>query len=132
MTTSTDATHFAPELHIPNGTFSIDFYKKFGATEHFCFRNDDESIHVAELKIGEALFHIHEVTASKYFFSPDKHKGVTTLIGLFVLDVYEVMTKAIQAGAIEISPAKDFEYGYRQGEIKDPFGHHWLIQEKIS
>jgi len=32
---------------------------------------------------------------------------------------------------LEISPAKDYEYGYRQGEIKDPFGHHWLIEKEI-
>jgi PhnB protein len=41
------------------------------------------------------------------------------------------MRNAIKAGAVETNPAKDYEYGYRQGEIKDPFGHHWLIQKKI-
>ena len=45
--------------------------------------------------------------------------------------VDEVMLKAIQAGATEISPAKDHEYGYRQGMFKDPFGHYWQIQKKI-
>jgi PhnB protein len=42
-----------------------------------------------------------------------------------------VITQAIMAGAIEISPAKDYEYGYRQGTIQDPFGHYWQIQKKI-
>jgi PhnB protein len=41
------------------------------------------------------------------------------------------MARAIAAGAKEISPAQDYDYGYRQGEIKDPFGHHWLIEMKI-
>ena len=41
------------------------------------------------------------------------------------------MDKAVRAGATEISATKDYEYGYRQGEIKDPFGHHWLIEKKI-
>jgi PhnB protein len=41
------------------------------------------------------------------------------------------MSQAIRAGAIEISQAKDYEYGYRQGMIKDPFGHYWQIQKKI-
>jgi PhnB protein len=50
---------------------------------------------------------------------------------LFVSDVDEVMRNAIKAGAVETNPAKDYEYGYRQGEIKDPFGHHWMIQKKI-
>ena len=59
MTRTEDITHFAPELHIPNGTLEIDFYKKFGATENFCLRNDDGSIHVAELELKGAIFHVH-------------------------------------------------------------------------
>ncbi|GAC1419850.1 MAG: hypothetical protein NVS9B7_24470 [Flavisolibacter sp.] len=46
--------------------------------------------------------------------------------------MHAVMNNAIKAGAKEISPVKDYEYGYRQGEIEAPFGHHWLIQKKIS
>jgi PhnB protein len=25
----------------------------------------------------------------------------------------------------------DHDYGYRQGMVKDPFGHYWQIQKKI-
>lgn len=122
---------FAPQLLIPNSIKDISFYKKaFGATENLCFYNKDGSIHVAELSVDGAIFHVHEVT-KPYFFSPDKHQGSTCIIGLFVEDVDEVMQNALKAGATEISEAQDYEYGYRQGEIKDPFGHHWLIEKKI-
>lgn len=122
---------FAPQLMINNGVKDISFYANaFGATENFCLRNDDDSVHVAELSIDGTIFHLHEVT-KQHFFSPEKHHGTTAIIGLFVPDVSAVMNKAIQAGAVEISPVKDYEYGYRQGEIKDPFGHHWLIEKKI-
>ncbi len=129
MTAIDNTTHFAPELHIPNGTFNIDFYKKFGATEHFCFRNDDESIHVAELEINGAIFHVHETMRNA--LEPVSAKGVTCIIGLFVPNVDEVMKSAIDAGATEINPATDYDYGYRQGMFKDPFGHYWQIQKKI-
>ena len=129
MTKTEDITHFAPELHIPNGTFEIDFYKKFGATENFCFRNDDGSIHVAELEINGAIFHVHETMRDA--LEPISAKGVTSIIGLFVPDVEEIMQKAIQAGATEINPTTDHDYGYRQGMFKDPFGHYWQIQKKI-
>ena len=132
MSHEKDSTFFAPQLIIDNGVTDISFYKDaFGATENLCFRNDDGSIHVAELSINGELFHLHEVTKSN-FFSPEKYNGTTTIIGLFVPDVQAVMDKAIKAGATEISPTKDYEYGYRQGEIKDPFGHHWLIEKKIG
>ena len=95
------------------------------------FPNDDGSIHVAELSIDGAIFHVHETTTDPYFFSPGKNNGSTVRIGLFVPDVDEVMSKAVKAGAEEISPAQDYEYGYRQGIIKDPFGHCSQIQKKI-
>ena len=122
---------FAPQLFINNGVKDISFYANaFDATENFCLRNDDDSVHVAELSIDGTIFHLHEIT-KQHFFSPDKHNGTTVIIGLFVPDVDAVMNKAIAAGAVEISAVKDYEYGYRQGEIKDPFGHHWLIEKKI-
>jgi PhnB protein len=126
-----NTTHFAPELHIPNGTVEIDFYIRFGAREHFCLRNDDNSIHVAELEINGAIFHLHETVRWIDALEPKQAKGVTTVIGLFVPDVDAVMHKAIQAGAVEINPATDHEYGYRQGMFRDPFGHYWQIQKKI-
>ena len=129
MTTIDDMTHFAPELHIPNGTLTIDFYTKLGATEHFCLRNDDGSIHVAEFEINGAIFHVHETMHGA--LEPISAKGVTSIIGLFVPNVDNLMQRAIQAGAIEINPATDHDYGYRQGLFKDPFGHLWQIQKKI-
>ncbi len=69
--------------------------------------------------------------SGQHFFSPDKNNGTTIRIGLFVSDVDEVMNKAIKAGAVEIYPAQDYDYGYRQGIIKDPFGHYWQLQKKI-
>ncbi len=128
----TNKTIFAPQLYIQNGVKDISFYEKaFGAIELRRFANDDGSIHVAELSIHGALFHLHEVTANPDHFNPEKYKGVTTLIGLFVPDVDRVMDRALAAGAELVSPAQDYDYGYRQGQIKDPFGHVWMIEMKI-
>jgi len=132
MTTTAGKKYFAPELFIQNGVKDISFYENaFGAKEIMRFSNDDGSLHVAELSIDGAIFHVHEITAKTYFFSPEKHNGTSIVIGLFVEDVDEVMDRAIKAGAIEIDPAQDYEYGYRQGTIKDPFGHYWQVQKKI-
>lgn len=94
MKTKDGTTHFALELHIPNGTFNIDFYAKLGATEHFCLRNDDGSIHVAELEINGAIFHVHETMRDA--LEPISAKGVTSVIGLFVPNVDDVMHKVRQ------------------------------------
>ena len=126
-------TFFAPQLFIPGGVNNIDFYgKAFGAVILRSFMNDDGSIHVAELSINGALFHIHESSAETGKKDPIHAMGTTVLVGLFVPDTDSVMNNAVAAGGIVISPAQDYFYGYRQGEIKDPFGHHWLIQQRIG
>jgi PhnB protein len=125
-------TFFAPQLFIKSGIRQIDFYiNGLGAVEHRRWSNNDGSIHVAELSIEGALFHLHEESPKKGFLAPDHRSGVTTMMGIFVSDVDALMKKAINAGATEINPAQDYDYGYRQGELKDPFGHHWLIEMKI-
>jgi PhnB protein len=124
-------TFFAPELIIGNGTTDVDFYiKAFGATEIRRFSNDDGSIHVSELEINGALFHLHEVT-SLYSSSPFILAGTTVIIGLFVEDVDALVASAVEAGATLSSPAQDYFYGYRQGLIVDPHGHRWQIQQRI-
>lgn len=125
-------TFFAPQLYINNGVTDVSFYQKaFGAIELRRFMNDDGTYHVSELSIGGALFHLHEEKPGAGEFSPERMNGTTTLIGLFVADVDVVMNKAVEAGATVVSPAQSYDYGYRQGKIKDPFGHCWLIEMKI-
>jgi PhnB protein len=48
-------------------------------------------------------------------------------IGLLVADPDAAAARAIEAGARQVSPVADQDFGYRQGRIVDPFGHHWLI-----
>ncbi len=125
-------TSFAPQLAIKSGTMEIEFYKKaFGAIELRRFSNDDGSIHVAEMSIDGAMFHFHEEKVEAGYFDPLRFNGVTTIIGLMVDDVDAIMTRALAAGASITSPAKDYEYGYRQGSLVDPFGHQWLIEKVI-
>ncbi|MCR8557862.1 hypothetical protein KXD93_09430 [Mucilaginibacter sp. BJC16-A38] len=123
-------TAFTPQLVIPNGVTDISFYTRaFNAVEQWRLNNDDGSVHVAGLKIDGALFHIHEQMPGSYAFSPGKHNGTTVTVGLMVDDVHAVFAQAVAAGATAKSPVQDYDYGYRQGEIVDPFGHHWTIEK---
>jgi PhnB protein len=122
---------FAPVLAIPNGTTDISFYTRaFDAVEVMRYSNDDGSIHVSELSINRAIFHLHEVM-------PNSGRGTaldvpsTVAIGLFVDDVQAVFDQAISAGAKQLLSVTDHDYGYRQGEFEDPFGHRWIIQKVI-
>lgn len=125
-------TMFAPMLIVDNGTMDISFYKNaFGAIEHMRLNNDDGSMHVAELTIDGAMFHLHEVTPSTGV-TTQSARGGTVTIGLMVDDVHAIFNSAIAAGAKQLHPVTDYEYGYRQGDLIDPFGHKWTIQCRIN
>lgn len=126
-------TFFAPQLYIQSGITDIGFYEKaFSAVELKRFTNDDGSIHVAELSIGGALFHLHEENPQAGQYAPARISGTTVLAGLFVSDVDRVMEQAIRAGAALVSAAQSYDYGYRQGVVRDPFGHTWMIEMKTE
>ena len=125
-------TAFVPQLIIPRGTVDISFYQNaFGAVEVKRFTNEDGSIHVSEMCIDEAMFQLHEENEEGSCFSPTKHHGITTRIGLMVGDVDAVVARAMEAGARVVTPVKSYAYGYRQGTIMDPWGHEWLIETRI-
>jgi PhnB protein len=127
------STFFAPMIYLKTLAPAIEFYKKaFDAIELRRWGNDDGSVHVAELMIDGALFHMHEESTRNIELSPETLKGTSIAIGLFVSDPHAIMAKAVAAGGIEIDPVTDYDYQYRQGCLADPFGHHWLIEKKLD
>ncbi len=125
--------NFSPQLYIPGGTTDIGYYSiALGAILLRQWKNDDGSIHVAEFSVGGQVFQVHEESLRLRLFDPEKLNGSTVIIGLFVDEVDEWMRRAIDAGAVEISPAQDYDYGYRQGQVRDPFGHLWMFEQKIG
>ena len=130
---STPKTFFAPHLTLRSVLAGIEYYKSaFDANELRRWSNSDGSVHVAEMEIGGALFHLHEETLSSGELSPETLKGVTSLVGIFVSDPDSVILAATSAGGHVCSQMQDYDYGYRQGTLVDPFGHKWLIQKKIA
>ena len=127
------ATAFAPILYLNNVADAIAFYQNaFDAKELRRWSNDDGSVHVAELMIDGALFHMHEESTRNNELSPETLKGTSIAIGLFVSDPHAVMAKAVAAGGTELDPVTDYDFQYRQGCLADPFGQHWLIEKKLD
>ncbi|MFD0766504.1 VOC family protein [Mucilaginibacter lutimaris] len=125
------ATTFAPMLIIPNGLTDVSFYTKaFGAVELRRFNNDDGTIHVVEFDLDGSVFHLHEQWEIK-LVSPEKARASTVSVNIFVDDVDAVVDRAVAAGAKVTSPVQDFDYGYRQADLIDIYGHCWQIQKKI-
>jgi PhnB protein len=122
---------FLPTLSVRNGTAAVEFYKKaFNADVLVCLTDPDGGV-VAELSIEGVHFIVADESPVHENFSPETLGGSTIRMGLVVPDPDAVAKQAITAGAIEIYPVADQDYGYRLGRIKDPFGHHWEICRKL-
>src|SRR4029077_18839327 len=117
-------TAIIPTLSVRNGIAAIEFYKKaFHAVELMRVSSPDGEV-VAELSVDGANFFIADESPSHGNFSPQSLGGSTIRIALVVADPDTVYDLAIAAGAKEIFPVADQDYGYRLGRVVDPFGHH--------
>lgn len=109
---------------------AIEFYKKaFNASEIGRISMPDGSIAHAELQIGDSRIMLAEENVQWGNLSPQTLGGSPVTLCLYVEDVDEVFTKALQAGAkitgdMEV---KDQFYGDRTGSLTDPFGHKWSV-----
>ena len=50
------------------------------------------------------------------------------VVHLLAHDADALFAQALTAGATATSPMKDHDYGYRQGNLLYPFGHHWVLE----
>src|SRR5580658_8675171 len=92
-------TFFAPHLTVRNVLAEINFCKAaFGAVELRRFSNPDGTVHVAEMSIGGALFHIHEQMPDSGEMRPETLKGTSSAIGLFGHDPVTAIRNAVAAG----------------------------------
>ena len=122
-------TAIVPMLYMKDLGAAIEFYKKaFGATERWKIDHGG-NVHVAEMLIPPVIFRMHEEVKREGELSPSTLNATSIVIGLLVDNPDELAAKAIAAGATELSPVQDYEYGYRQGTIRDPFGHHWCLEK---
>jgi PhnB protein len=120
-------TAIIPTLSVRNGAAAVAFYKNaFAADELMYIIGEDGSV-VAELSIGGARFFIADESPEHGNYSPESLGGISARMGLLVADPDAVALQAIAAGAREIYPVADQDYGYRLGLIIDPFGHRWEI-----
>ena len=124
-------TFFAPQLTIKVVAPAVEFYKKVFEAKVLRIFDHEGKIHVAEMEIDGAMFHIHEETPRTNQLSPETTKSASVLIGLFVDNVEKIVARAEAEGATIINPTTDYDYGYRQCTLMDPFGHQWIIEKKI-
>lgn len=119
-------------LSVRRGASAVEFYKKaFGARELFRLDNEAGEV-VAQLAVGDAEFWVADESPENNNFSPESLGGATVRMVMVVDDPDAVFKRALDAGATQVWPVADQEYGWRVGRLVDPFGHHWEIGKPLG
>ncbi len=122
----------APMLSVRNGARAIEFYKAaFGAQVLFCLDAESGDV-VAQLSVGESVFWLADESPEHLNFSPESLGGSTLRMILTVADPDAAFQQALAAGAKAVRPVEDQPYGWREGRVVDPFGHHWEIGRPLK
>jgi PhnB protein len=120
-----------PTLSVQRAAAAIEFYQNAFNAEVVMRVESPDGDTVAELTIGGAAFYVADESPEYGNYSPGRLGGISIRLGLLVDDPDAIAAQAVDAGATEIHPVADQNYGYRLGRIADPFGHHWEIYRPL-
>ena len=122
-----------PYLIFKDAAPALEFYERaFGATELFRKLDDHGKIRHAEMMIGTSpIMLAGEFGDYPQWKSAETRGGSPVHMYLYVEDCDALFRRALAAGAKELLPMQDQEYGDRQGGLTDPFGHVWYIATRI-
>jgi PhnB protein len=126
------ASSLTPMLTVKDAAAAITFYREaLNAVEEARFTAPSGHV-VAGLSIDGLQFFVADENPEAFNLSPRSLDGTTVRINLIVDDPDATAAQAIAAGASEIFPVADQPYGFRQGRVADPDGHHWLIGKPLD
>jgi PhnB protein len=125
-------TELTPMLTVKDSRSAVDFYRRaFGARELSRVTAPTGQA-VVELSIDDHRFFVVDENPAAFNVSPETVGGTTVRINLLVDDPDAATQRAVDAGAKVIFPVSDQPYGFRQGRVADPAGHHWLIGKPLD
>ena len=124
-----------PHLVVAGAARAIEFYKQvFAARELSRYADPKLGGHIvcAELAIGDMMIALSEEHREWHNDAPGSLGGSPVLLGLEVADVDAVGASMVAAGATVVYPVQDQFYGERSGRLRDPFGHLWILSQRIK
>lgn len=124
--------HLSPKLLVSDADAAIDFYtRSLGARVSLRVADDHGVVSHAELEIDSDSFALAQSVEEWGWHSPESAGGSPVLIVLTSDDPDATADRMIQHGAELLIPVEDRPYGKRQGRMRDPFGHLWVISGDV-
>lgn len=127
---------FVPHLIVNDGMAALKFYEEVLGAEpgHTMMAPDGKRVMHGELILdGHKIFISDEFTAEEggSCSAPRTLGGSCVRIMLMTDNADAVVERAVARGAQVIMPVQDMFWGARYGQIVDPFGHQWGINQQL-
>jgi PhnB protein len=118
-----------PRLVVDDAEAALTFYTQaLGGTELVRYPEPSGRIVHAEVQIGDHTFSVTQGDGN-VSVSPTQLGGSPLLLTLEVADADALGAVMVEAGADVVIPIDDQFYGRREGRLRDPFGHLWIISQ---
>jgi PhnB protein len=133
MTAELSRSRLAPRLIVEKVDAAIEFY---GATldaelvERYALTNG-VVVHAA-MRLGQSIFSLAERVDAWGLQSPDATGGSPVLLRLESESPDAIAARMVERGARVIIEIQDRPYGKREGRIRHPFGHLWVLSTTIE
>ncbi len=120
-------------LVVRDAPSAIDFYvRALGASEGVRYMNRRQgTVSHADLAIGDALLSVTEEAPAWNAHAPPSLGGSPVVLQLHVEDVDGAFETMCAAGATVVFPVVEF-CGERMARLRDPFGHLWVLTQRIE
>jgi uncharacterized glyoxalase superfamily protein PhnB len=118
-----------PRLVVEGADAALEFYvKAFGAEVLERYTVDGQVVH-SMVAVGPVRFAVKDAGGT----DPAPSGGsVPVLMSLDVSDADAVAARMLAAGATVVFELGDHGYGDYGGRLADPFGHQWMLSQKIE
>lgn len=132
MNSSTTALSVHPRLLVSDGDAALEFYAAvFEAETLSCHRDDAGKIVNADIRIGTTDLSLTEGDGEMNT-SPTDLGGTSVILSVECLDVDARAAQMVEAGGEVLIPVDDRFYGRRDGRLRDPFGHLWILGQPLA
>jgi PhnB protein len=84
-----------------------------------------------QLRITNSVLHLADEFPEMGVLAPPSVGGTAVVLALYVADAKAVFAQAVAAGAQVRQPLQDTFWGDRHGQLDDPFGHRWNVDQHL-
>jgi|AntDryMetagUQ889_1029465.scaffolds.fasta_scaffold00396_2 uncharacterized glyoxalase superfamily protein PhnB len=122
-----------PRLVVEDVDATIAYYERFlGAASGPRYAEPSGLVVHAEVRIGDSTISLTQAYDDYRLYSPESAASSPVLLTLTVADSSAVGAAMVEGGATVIVSIEDRPWGKREGRIRDPFGHLWVISQDLT